>query len=127
VPFTICFFGSDPTSALLTLIALQVAEVLYATGQEIFVDKKCLVLRMVENGLFVVVEFVLLVMLECDRIASANVFKAIGYFLSAIALLVLANATLRTAYLLRKKYQQLTLQGRDDGYGLKKPQTQHIV
>lgn len=68
---------------------------------------------MVENGLFVLIEFVLIIMFECDKMVSSNVFKAMGYFLSGIALLILINSTVRVAYLLRKKYHQLTLHSQD--------------
>jgi len=126
-PFIICYFGTDSNFTLLSLMAFQVAEVLYAKGQQIYTDSRHLYLKMIENGLFLLIEFVLLVMFECDKIVSSNVFKAMGYFLSGVAILILLNSLLRVWYLARRKYQQLTMLGYDENFQLKKPKTQRVV
>jgi len=108
-------------------MAFQVAEVLYAKGQQIYTDSRHLYLKMIENGLFLLIEFVLLVMFECDKMVSSNVFKAMGYFLSGVAILILLNSMLRVWYLAHRKYQQLTMLGYDENFQLKKPKTQRVV
>ncbi len=50
-------------------------------------------------------DFVLLVMLLCDKMTSSTVYKSMGYFLSAIALLIVINSTIRMGYLAQKKYK----------------------
>ena len=78
---------------------------LYTKKYDIYIDKRYWILRVIENGLFVVIEFVLVVMLLCDKIASSNVYKSMGYFLSGLALLIVINSVIRTVYLGHKKFK----------------------
>ena len=48
-------------------------------------------------------------MLGCNKIVSSSVYKAMGYFLSCLALLVVINGTVRVSYLGRLKYQEIII------------------
>jgi len=59
----------------------------------------------IENSLFIIIEVVNGVMLACDKIVSSNVYKAMGYLISGLALVLIINGAVRFAYLSRKKYK----------------------
>ena len=104
-----CYFGANPILALFCLLIVHVAQLLYTKNQEIYLDKKYWLLRVIENGLFVVIQLITAVMLGCNKIVSSSVYKAMGYFLSGLALLVIINGAVRVSYLGRQKYQEIII------------------
>ena len=49
-------------------------------------------------------------MLTCNRNASSEAYKAIGYLLSGLGLLVVINSAVRVSYLGSRKWKDLDLE-----------------
>jgi hypothetical protein len=98
--------GRSP-AVLLFLLALQGAEIAYIRSYDIFIDRKYLLLKTLENCLFAALEVLLLVLFTSQNAANSSTFIGIGWTLSITGMLIVLIAALRAGYLVIRKYSDL--------------------
>lgn len=100
----LAYLGPHPSPALIILILLHTGELAYCWHHEIFSDHQYFLFRVLENGLLVLIELFLLLLLNFSSFAGSDSYIYIGYLLSGFALLVAVNGLARVGYLGRRKY-----------------------
>lgn len=106
IALLIACFGRTPV-ILIPLLAIQAGELVYIHRYEIFSDKRYFKLKAIENGLFAVLEVMLLVVYSAEETASTNTYVGLGWILSTIGMLVTINGAARAGYLIFRKYSDL--------------------
>lgn len=79
----------------------------YINKNEIILDKKYRLLKVIENCLFIVMEVFILVMLTMEATVTSNTFIGFGWALSVIGLIIMFNSAFRAGYLVVRKYSDL--------------------
>jgi len=62
---------------------------------------------MIENGIMILIEACMLLMITLSSTLSTELFVILGYVLSGVSVLVILNSFIRMLYLSREKYQNL--------------------
>ena len=100
----ICYLGNIASLTLVILILLQVVELIYIRIEEIFSNKRYYLMKVIESGLFILMDVILLGLLNFSSLAISESYVYIGFILSGIAVLVILNSLVRVGYLVHKKY-----------------------
>jgi hypothetical protein len=106
VVLLIAWAGASP-AVLLPLIVIQAGELVYIRSYDIFSDGKYFLLKAIDNGLFMTLEILLLVLFGVEETAGSSLFVGLGWTLSAVAVLLVLNAVARAGYLVVRKYTDL--------------------
>lgn len=103
----IAYFGNIASLTLLSLVGLQILEVGYAKHHEIFMDHKYFAHRLIENVLFALIELILFFLCTLSSLALTESYVYIGFVLSGMSLLIVANSVGRAVHLGCQKYRKM--------------------
>lgn len=103
----IAYAGTIGTLPLLFLLVSNILEIWYLNYFKIYSDSKYLTYKIIENILFVIIDFVLLILINLSSLASTESYVYVGFFLSGFSFLVVVNSLLRMGYLGKCKYIEM--------------------
>ena len=123
----VCYFGNIASLALACMVLLHVVELIYLKLEGIYNNKVTFIMKFIENGLFILIDTILLGLLNFSSLAVSESYVYIGFILAGMACLLIVNGLARVGYMAHSKYKKAIDEAEEWMVEEKKAKTERVV